>query len=330
MIAGERNADIVRAVEAAGLRITQQTVVQRHRLGLIQRPRHRGLGRGRGSESIYPWGTGAQLIAAERLVQRFGPDYERVGWALWIEGRPVASRYWRVPLEEACCNFNDAIRCFSDRSEGGKPLLSDVLIDAIEEIPRRRNKLGVTGLLRRMLHQAAFGTLLRALMEVAIGTYIPSHLQFEEDAKQEFVMGRMLGAIPAKKKRKQTTRELGAIELKEFEHMLKLLGRKISKLKRNELATISEHEVVEARNELTCLVDLFCSIEQVQRMAYGSSSLPLRLLAAIVRDLNVTRHAHLLLFWIVARRIPAVGRGAKQFLDQIYRPASLALSADPT
>ncbi|MGO9330535.1 MAG: hypothetical protein ACLQJ0_20795 [Steroidobacteraceae bacterium] len=316
----------MRTAEAAGLRISRATVARRHRLGLIQSPQRHFWGRGLGSESIYPWGTAAQLVASELLVKKFGTDYQRIGWLLWIEGFPVGPQYWREPLERACIAFNDAVKRFSDRSQGGEPLLSDMAMDAIEAVIKSRNKLSTTGLLRRTLHQAGFETLLRALTEVAIGTYIPSHLQLEPDTQQAFAMGRALGTRSAKNKRKHTALpEFGRIEFREFEDMLKHVGNKISKIKSNQLAVISENEIIEARSELTLLLNFFCSIEQVQRQVYGRSSQFLRLLVSIVRDLNVTRHAHMLFFWILVRRIPAVGRGAKQFLDEVYHQPNFDL-----
>jgi hypothetical protein len=101
-VEGERAEDIVEFAGAAGLRVSRDQLVRWHRAGLISRPLVRHLGRGRGTESWYPAGTAAQIVA---LVQLQG-NHRRladVGWLLWWDGYPVADRVVLDRLRTVIC-----------------------------------------------------------------------------------------------------------------------------------------------------------------------------------------------------------------------------------
>ncbi len=74
-------------VRDRGYAVTESQLARWHRAGLIPRPRQRGLGRDRGSQTVYPQGTGEQLL---RLCEiHFDDGVKRlahIGWRLWWEG----------------------------------------------------------------------------------------------------------------------------------------------------------------------------------------------------------------------------------------------------
>lgn len=327
MISGETTAEILQSAELAGIRITAEVLARHHRRGLVPKPQTRPLRSGRGTESVYPLGTANQLVALERLVKKFGCDYDLIGCLLWEEGYPVDERYWRGPIEKmnnVYCATKDR---FTDRDGG--IYLADKAMAEIERIAKSRNKLAATGLIRRALHRELFVTLLRAVMEVAIGAFVPSGLRSEPDAEQEFAIGRMLGITPAKKKRKSMlVGDQSGVPC--FESMLQTISKKISKLNSTYVSKLQDTEIIDARNEVTMLLNVFCAVEQVQRVAYGRSHPALHLLAEIVGDANVGLRACIILLWTVVRKIPAVKHGAKSFIDEIYFEPKFDLSpAEP-
>ena len=206
---------------------------------------------------------------------------------------------------------------------------SDKAMAEIERIAKSRNKLAATGLIRRALHRELFVILLRAVMEVAIGAFVPSGLRSEPDAEQEFAIGRMLGITPAKKKRKSMlVGDQSGVPC--FESMLQTISKKISKLNSTYVSKLQDTEIIDARNEVTMLLNVFCAHEPVQRVAYGRSHPALHLLAEIVGDANVGLRACIILLWTVVRKIPAVKHGAKSFIDEIYFEPKFDLSpAEP-
>lgn len=328
MLIGETTTEIVKRVAFAGLRIAPAAVARRHRRGLIPKPQRRRLGRGRGTESIYPFGTAGQLVALELLIRKYGLNYDRIGWLLWRDGYAVDPQYWRGPLEEACSEYNRTVNRFSDRSEGSKPFLTEAAIEEMENVAKSKNRLNATGFLRRTLRGELFVTFLRTTMQVAMGAFVRSNVQIDHD--QDLALRRLLGIAPARKKRKPGL-IVDGIGLLIFENMLTTVSAKISKIERNYVSKLPEVEIIEARNELTSILNVFCAVEQVQRITYGRSHPILRLLALIEQNMSVKLHAHIILLWTAVRKIPAVQRGVKHFIDEIYlAPTLVDPIRDPT
>lgn len=326
MIIGERVPDILKAAEVAGLRITQDELSATHRRDLIPRPNTRSLGYGRGTESIYPWGTTNQLIAYGRLKQQFGTDYERIGWELWRLGFPVGDRYWRTPLLQASATLAHVAHWAIDAGDSGEQsILSEKAITAIEIVTHKRSQTRAIGAIRRKL-RGRFPALLTMTLEVAFGFFkMRKQSDCAEHEYEKSVFARLLGTEAARNKRKPALPPSSfLIFVDEFATMLETIAGVFSKyLTDGPLNAFSEKEIVEAIYEFTMLFNFFLSIERVETQAYGRSSPALHLLALMARDMNVKRHAFFLVVWLVARKIPSIGRGTRQFLDEINRPPSL-------
>jgi hypothetical protein len=91
MNAGEHEEprdQVIADAARAGHAITADQLARWHRAGLLPRPRQLSLGRGRGTISVYPAGTGEQVVA---LCQFKDEDrrLDRVACRLWWEGFPV-------------------------------------------------------------------------------------------------------------------------------------------------------------------------------------------------------------------------------------------------
>src|SRR5207249_2577161 len=71
------------------------------RAGILPSPRVISLGRGYGTRSVYPPGTGRQLVTLLEIHER-EHRLRHVGWSLWWEGDYVVSpRVWRQVLQGA-------------------------------------------------------------------------------------------------------------------------------------------------------------------------------------------------------------------------------------
>src|SRR5438034_7454182 len=91
VVLGERGDDLITLAAASGFRVTKTQLARWHRAGLLARPvRRQGLGRGKGTVSIYPPGTGKQLLSLVAIHSR-----ERrlpfVAWKLWWEGHNIST-----------------------------------------------------------------------------------------------------------------------------------------------------------------------------------------------------------------------------------------------
>lgn len=79
---GESADDVIANAAVGDETISRDQLVRWHREGLVDRPYVRHLGRGRGTETIYPPGTSARAVKVARLL-RARRRVSDVGWLLW-------------------------------------------------------------------------------------------------------------------------------------------------------------------------------------------------------------------------------------------------------
>lgn len=318
MIFGERVPEMLQAAEAVGLRITADEVSDAHRRAFISKPTIISLGR-YGSESVYPLGTTVQLIEYAKLKQKFGADYHRIGWELWLLGFPVGEQYWRRPLQNASDKLAEIAKLITDAGEIGEPpILSETGVTLLEAVSHKRSQSPAIGVFRRRLRRSDYETALRQIFDIIMGTFKrPS--EGGEAKHQAFVLARILGVMPAKKKRRPALApRLPIMLVDEFEQMLETISKVVCKHLHDPLAPFSNEDIAEGRNELTMLLDVLLSLEQVERSIYGQSSPILNMLGLITRDMGPRRHSYLLLAWLIVRKIPSIAEGAREFLDATY------------
>lgn len=99
-----------------GFALTKTQLARWHRAGLLPQPRQRGLGRGKGTSSIYPNGTGNQLRALLEIHAR-----ERrlpfVAWKLGWEGFEVPIEQIRAFIEWIATEWERAIHALIKEGE---------------------------------------------------------------------------------------------------------------------------------------------------------------------------------------------------------------------
>ena len=84
----ESRDDLIKSAASLGYAITAAQLARWHRAGLLPRPSQRSLGRGRGTETVYPAGTSVQLVA---LCHRKEEErrLDRLAFGLWWDGFTV-------------------------------------------------------------------------------------------------------------------------------------------------------------------------------------------------------------------------------------------------
>src|SRR5258708_33835896 len=114
---GETAWDLFKRVSAAGFGVSATQLSRWHREGLLPRPRQRSMGRGKGTQSVYPAGTCSQLLALCKIrnqTRLLG----RVGWHLWWKGFPVDKRHWAPALEQAAHVWDATVSGMSEAFDG--------------------------------------------------------------------------------------------------------------------------------------------------------------------------------------------------------------------
>jgi hypothetical protein len=124
---GETREELLSLAKAHGYdNVTDHKLARWRRAGVLPRPEQRSLGKGRGTQTIYPSGTGRQLL---RLCEIHFDDKEKrliyVGWRLWWEGFEDASlvKPVRAMLTHAADKLNKELDYLRDLETGA---VSDV------------------------------------------------------------------------------------------------------------------------------------------------------------------------------------------------------------
>jgi DNA-binding transcriptional MerR regulator len=152
-----------------------------HKAGLLPSPRHRGLGRGRGSVSDYPAGTVAQVRAILRLIEPHR-NLEKVAVLLKLHGYDVSARACSRAIERLVLNSIEDLDPYRSRDGATPQRVATAAAEQIvgkrlrtdEERAERRRDLdwarGRTELVARLAStlQPFFGALSRTAMLEAL------------------------------------------------------------------------------------------------------------------------------------------------------------------
>lgn len=95
----ETRDEVIQRASALGYDVSAAQLARWHRAGLLPRPRQRALGRGRGTETVYPPDTSVQVVAICQ-VKDDERRLERVAFRLWWEGFAVDLGVIRGQLAE--------------------------------------------------------------------------------------------------------------------------------------------------------------------------------------------------------------------------------------
>jgi hypothetical protein len=185
----ETKEEVLATIRAADYEMSDTQLARRQRHGLIAHAKVRPLGRGRGSVSLYPVGTGARVVRTLELGPG-GSSFDKLAWRVWWEDGGEL-----VPL------VRDRLRRDAARWETELSRLADLLAaeDAGEQaaasemeqtyIAASEERMPTTlGRARRNVGGARFATVFRVLAEVATGTF-----EGYADAESELAFEQALG-----------------------------------------------------------------------------------------------------------------------------------------
>jgi hypothetical protein len=171
VVRGETREELLAPAKDRGYDVTDHQLARWRHKGLLPSPKQRSLGRGRGTQTVYPLGTGRQLL---RLCEIHFDDKEKrllyVGWRLWWEGfddvcllKPV-----RAFLSRAADRLNKELDYLRDPETGA---LSDVKWkEVVEGGPEPRFERPVRRM-RKRVGRDLRPTLMSIMLQVPLGLY---------------------------------------------------------------------------------------------------------------------------------------------------------------
>ncbi len=159
---------LLQAAASAGLRVTSTQLRDWRQAGLLPSPRQRGLGRGRGTETLYPAGSTEQLLALCELRKKCR-SLDTICWGLWWRRYPVSESRIRR-LFEGQLAFPTAVRDRLQRDDEAAERDDDEDFGfLIEEAGRGRLSSPSMRLIRKQVGSANFPKLLVILTNLFTG-----------------------------------------------------------------------------------------------------------------------------------------------------------------
>jgi hypothetical protein len=170
LIEGETADEVLAHARSRGWTVSRTQLERRHRAGAIRRPQQFARGRGAGTVSVYPSGTGALLVEGLEIGNL---PLSRIAFELWMRGRAVPLDGVRDYLM-ATAALHDRVARLLQIFGFGRAVLPNRVLRWVAKIARRPQPAGI-GLIRRRLDNddGRVETLIRASAEVVAGVYVP-------------------------------------------------------------------------------------------------------------------------------------------------------------
>ena len=162
----EKNADILTLAQQQGYSLSAFQLVRWHRAGLLPRPQQQPLKAARGTCSLYPSGTGEQVLLLCSLH-----THERrlahLAWQLWLEGYRVEYGIIRAQLQQAAERISHWMQWFAEVKQTVSQRDSEQVLDLIERYAEGPLRLQPLRRIRKRVGRKHFSTFLSRLFELA-------------------------------------------------------------------------------------------------------------------------------------------------------------------
>ena len=163
----ETGEELLTLARRQGHIISQTQLARWHRAGLLPRPRQLPLKAARGTRSLYPLGTGEQLLrlCALRTTER---RLAHLAWQLWLAGYPVVFHLIRAQLAQATLRLACWIEWFDDFKQAMQARdSSGEALDLLERYAEGDLRFQPLRRIRKRIGREHFPTFLRILIELA-------------------------------------------------------------------------------------------------------------------------------------------------------------------
>ncbi len=182
---------VLHRAREAGFKVSAAQLARWHRSGLVPSPRQHSLGRGKGTQSLYPAGTASQVVALCQM-HRTTRSLNDVGWFLWWYGFSVAERYWHERLSEAAAKWDGAIGRMKRHARRLDSEDDEVADQADRDLMRARDARINLKLLRRIRKRVGkdeFPSVLRLVIGLAVGQFKDGPAMATEDRVIDKTLG---------------------------------------------------------------------------------------------------------------------------------------------
>ncbi len=297
---GETNRELLQLAHEHGFDLKKETLARWHREGLLPKPETQSLGKTHGTQSVYPPGTGRQLLALCEIRRQEG-RLLHVAWRLWWEGYTVSMGMIRQLLKQVVTEWGEIKQKLVD-PETGK--LSEWAWDQIDRA--QTDRLESMGYSRKRTGQERFSTLARVMMEVAAGQfdgYEADATTLKADDERQIVE-RGLGLDRARKDRLLGQ---GPLYVGESEDLLKEMSTTIGRLfapevLEEELGKLTDEDLARARDEMRLVLAPIEMFSLFADRIFGRGAFGLSLALDALHRMDPLAQAWGLMAWIMFGR----------------------------
>ena len=279
----------------SGFDIDKAQLAYWHRKGLLPAPDIARLGKGHGTESVYPAGTSEQLLVLCDIYQEHKRTAD-IGWRLWLRGYPISDARIRGYVSTHARRF--------DRLRGSTDEDPDDIVNASET--RRLPTTGL-GMIRRHVGPKRFPTAVRVLLEVGVGDF-----NGFEDAGEAAILEKALGS-PA----------LGG----NIGEALSLVSRLLRTPLNSSVVNATDDDLAEARKEFTSVFGMLRTFGAAAGSILGAQGFTLRLVSKTLRSLRPRDEAVVFALWLAMRTEPEVKAGYDELVGDTTVAWDLAYQA---
>lgn len=163
----ESKEELLAAAASAGLEVSDAQLARWHRAGLLPRPQVRSLGRGKGTESLYPPGSSERLV---RVAQVHVEEHRlsNAAWRLWWEDGGPLTKSARQFLSQVATGLDkerEYVVDLVERDAAGDPTAVEEMDKLLNSMERGRLPQPL-GQARRRSGTSQFPTVGRIILEI--------------------------------------------------------------------------------------------------------------------------------------------------------------------
>ncbi len=306
ILSGETADVLIACMNAHDFMVTRSELARWHRAGLLPRPRRHSLGRSRGMVSVYPTGTADQLLAL-CLIHRSEKRLPYVAWRLWWEGYPVLIPSIQQFLEGARAQWQQGVEELRQLQEHPEQLSK--LLDRITVTRLARGTLAQA---RKRVGRKHFPTLVGVLVRVASGTFEGYAINPEAGIDERCIVETGFGLQRARTNR---LADAGPWLTGDTGEVLKQLSSRLRHHPLGEdLSTVSEAELTNAREEVRCFLSAFEGMSRTLDRMFSRGAFGFSVFADVIREFGPQDQAIMLLFWRMFRSW-GLGEGMDALLE---------------
>jgi len=161
----ETGTELLALARQQGYPISAHQLVRWHRAGVLPRPQQRPLKEARGTCSLYPPGTGEQLLllCSLRVNER---RLSHLAWQLWLAGYRVERGMIRAQLQQAMARIVHWMQWFAEFKQTVLQQDAEQALDLIERYAQGPLHLQPLRRIRKRIGREHFSTFLSRLLEL--------------------------------------------------------------------------------------------------------------------------------------------------------------------